>query len=167
MESFPTPSCLHRQHSPSPFFVLLFSTTLNTICEPILLTAFVCCFPSSFILFLLLWLGCPFCRLKGRGSSLLWTHTWEDPEIYQLWTVKQANQNDCPKETWKKYLLKVIQTSTRVQPRDSPSESACLPAHIVLFFLLINTLLVSLLSILWEFFSAKPKGQRSGHRPLV
>ena len=25
-------------------------------------------------------------------------HTWEDPEIYQIWTVNQANQNDWSKE---------------------------------------------------------------------
>ena len=42
-------------------------------------------------------------------------HTWEDPEIYQIWTVNQANQNDWPKETWKKYTTKVIQTTTRAQ----------------------------------------------------
>ena len=35
-------------------------------------------------------------------------HTWEDPEIYQIWTVNQANQNDWPKKTWKKYPIKVI-----------------------------------------------------------
>ena len=42
-------------------------------------------------------------------------HTWEDPEIYQIWTVSQANQNDWPKETWNKYPIKVIQTAMRVQ----------------------------------------------------
>ena len=30
-------------------------------------------------------------------------HTWEDPEIYLMWTVNQANQNDWPRETWKKW----------------------------------------------------------------
>ena len=56
-------------------------------------------------------------------------HTWKDPEIYQIWTVNQANQNDWPKETWKKCPIKVIQTAMRVQLRDSPSESACVSIH--------------------------------------
>ena len=30
-------------------------------------------------------------------------HTWEDPERYKTWTVNQANQNDWPKETQKKW----------------------------------------------------------------
>ena len=42
-------------------------------------------------------------------------HTWEDPEIYQIQTVSQANQNDWSKETWNKYPIKVIQTAMRVQ----------------------------------------------------
>ena len=29
-------------------------------------------------------------------------HIWEDPEIYKIWIVNQANQNDWPKENWKK-----------------------------------------------------------------
>ena len=40
--------------------------------------------------------------------------TWEEPEIYEIWTVNQENQKDWPKETWKKYPIKVIQTTTRV-----------------------------------------------------
>ena len=35
-------------------------------------------------------------------------HTWEDPEIYQIWTLNQANQNDWPKETQKKCPMYVI-----------------------------------------------------------
>ena len=33
-------------------------------------------------------------------------HTWEDPEIYQIWIANQASQNDWPKETWKEVLHK-------------------------------------------------------------
>ena len=29
-------------------------------------------------------------------------YTWEDPELYQRWTVNQVNQKDWPKETRKK-----------------------------------------------------------------
>ena len=41
-------------------------------------------------------------------------HTGKDPEIYQIQTVNQPNQNDCTKETQKKYPIKVIQTTMRV-----------------------------------------------------
>ena len=73
-------------------------------------------------------------------------HTWENPEIHQIWTLNQANQNDWSKETWKKCPINVIQAAMRVRlslwarPRVYP--------HILYsFFLLINTLLVSLLSV--------------------
>ena len=42
--------------------------------------------------------------------------TWEEPEIYYLRTVNQANRNDWPKETQKTRLIKVMQTA---QGRDS------------------------------------------------
>ena len=45
-------------------------------------------------------------------------HTWEDPEIYQVWTENQAKQNYWPKETQKKYPIKVIQTATRARLSD-------------------------------------------------
>ena len=35
-------------------------------------------------------------------------YTWEDPEINQIRTQNQANQNDWPKETQKKFPMKVI-----------------------------------------------------------
>ena len=41
-------------------------------------------------------------------------HTGKDPDIYQIQTVNQPNQNDCTKETQKKYPIKVIQTTMRV-----------------------------------------------------
>ena len=72
----------------------------------------------------------------------------EDPEIYQMWTVNQANQNDWPKETRKKCPIKLIQTTLKAQYRDSPSESAhvSIQMHCTLF-LLINILHASLVSI--------------------
>ena len=48
-------------------------------------------------------------------------HTWETPEVHQIWTVNQASQNDWPKETQRKYHIKITQTVTRAQLRDSPS----------------------------------------------
>ena len=75
-------------------------------------------------------------------------HTWEDPEICQIWTVNQANQSDWLKGTWKKYIRKVIKTATRVQTqRLSLSSPVCLSTCTVLFFLLTNTSLISLLSV--------------------
>ena len=78
-------------------------------------------------------------------------HTWEDPEIYRIGTLNQATQNDWPKETRKKYSIKVIQSAVRVQPKDSPSECASVSSHTYCaLFLLINTSLASLLSIFVE-----------------
>ena len=79
--------------------------------------------------------------------------TWEDPEIQQIGTVNQANQNDWSKETQKKCLIKVIQTATRAQFSDSLSFWVCTCAYPhVLSFFLINTLFYYFLP-LWEFFS--------------
>ena len=59
-------------------------------------------------------------------------------------TVNQANQNDWPEGTWKKYPIKVTQTAMRVQLRDSPSESAYVSVHMYCtLFPLINTSLLS------------------------
>ena len=33
--------------------------------------------------------------------------TWEDPEIYQIWTLNQENQNNGPKKIWKKCPIRV------------------------------------------------------------
>ena len=75
--------------------------------------------------------------------------TWKHPEIYEIWTVNQANHNDWPNENQKKYPIKIIPTITRARLRDSPSESAhvYIQTHCTLF-LQINTLLASLLSSL-------------------
>ena len=47
------------------------------------------------------------------ATELNWTeeihmHTWEDPEINQIQTQNQRNENDWPKETQKKCSIKVI-----------------------------------------------------------
>ena len=72
-------------------------------------------------------------------------HTWENPEVYQIRTLKQANQNDWPKETWKKCPIKVLQTAMRA--RLSLSLPVCLSTRTVLLLSLMNTFLVSLLSV--------------------
>ena len=66
----------------------------------------------------------------------VYAHTWEDPEIYQIWTVSQVNQNAWPKEIQKKYPIKFIQTTMKVKLRHclSLSNSMCLSTPIVLFF---------------------------------
>ena len=74
--------------------------------------------------------------------------------------MNQANQNDWPKEHWKKYPIKVIQTATRVSLSDAPylSLPLCQPTHIILFFLLINTSLVSLPSVFMGILFCKVEG---------
>ena len=64
------------------------------------------------------------------------THKWQNPEINQIQTQKQAKQNDWPKETWKKCPIKVIQTTMRVWL--SLWVLQCVSTHTVPFFLLIN-----------------------------
>ena len=86
-------------------------------------------------------------------------HTWEDPEIYQIWTVNQANQNDWLKETQKKHPIKVIQTASRVRLRDSPLvPHVSIHTHCALF-LLMNTLLALLLSVFVGILFHKAVGQ--------
>ena len=53
---------------------------------------------------------------------------WEDCELYQIRTVNQANQNDWPRKTQKKYPIKVIQTATTVRLRNPPS-LPCVSIH--------------------------------------
>ena len=91
------------------------------------------------------------------------------PEIYQIWTVNQAKQNAWLKETLKKGPIKALQLSWGCNSATlSLPESACVSIHMhCTFSLLINTLLVSLLSLFVKFFSAKPKGEGSCHWPLV
>ena len=60
----------------------------------------------------------------------------------------------------------MTQTAKRAQLRDSPSESSpCLCTCTVLFFLLVNTLLASLLSVFVEILFCKTKGP--GHLSLI
>ena len=79
-------------------------------------------------------------------------HTWEDPEIQQIWTVNQANQNDWSKETRKNCLIKVIQPATRARFSDSVPLSLHMCLSTRTLFLPNNTLFYYILS-LWEFFS--------------
>ena len=78
-------------------------------------------------------------------------YTHEDPEIYLMWTVNQANWSDWPKDTHKKCPIRIIQPDLQAQLGAWPSESAWEPiTRTVVFFLLINTLLASLLSVFME-----------------
>ena len=71
-----------------------------------------------------------------------------------MWTVNQETQNDWPKETQKKYPIKVTQTATNVGLRDSPSESAPVSFHIYRAFSPLTKYLFYYFPSLWEFFSA-------------
>ena len=77
-------------------------------------------------------------------------HIWEDPEIIPNIDCEQGKPKwlVSSRETWKKHLIKVLQTATRAQLRYSLSESAHVPIHTYCtLFLLINNVLASLLSI--------------------
>ena len=78
-------------------------------------------------------------------------HTWENPEIYQIRTQNQANQNDWPIQnvTYKWFKL--------LRGCDSLSESAHVSTRTYHF--LITSLLVSLLSVFVGIFFAKSKGK--------
>ena len=72
--------------------------------------------------------------------------------MYQIQTHKQAKQGAWPKETQETCPIKAIQT-TRARP--SLSLPRCLHPH-VLFFLLINHGLASLLSVsMWKLTSTQ------------
>ena len=73
-------------------------------------------------------------------------HSWEEPEIHQIQTLNQANQNDWPKETRKKCPI-LSDSSYHEGATLSLSPAMCLSTHTVSFSLLMNTSLVSLLSI--------------------
>ena len=97
----------------------------------------------------------------------MFSHTSEDPEINQTWMQNQAKQDDRPNEAQQKGPIQGIQTTMRAQ--------LFLWAHLgvyphVLFFLPINTLLLSLLSVsVWKFISIHLMGQGliTGHWSLV
>ena len=84
---------------------------------------------------------------------------------YRLWT-KQI-KNDWPKETQKKCPIKVIQTVTRWL-RDSLWVYMYVYPHVLYSFFPLNKLyLFHYFLSLWEFFSAKLKGQGPCHWLLV
>ena len=78
--------------------------------------------------------------------------------------MHQANKNDSPKETQKKCPIKAIQPAMRVRLSNSGtvplSLPECLSTPTILFFLLINILLASLLSIFVEILFCKAEGPR-------
>ena len=89
-------------------------------------------------------------------------HTWEDPEINQIWAVNQANQNDWPRETWKKYPIKVNSNchegvTQRLSLSLSPPVCLSTRTELVLF-LLVNTLLASLLMVFVAILFRKVRG---------
>ena len=63
-------------------------------------------------------------------------------EINQIWTQSQAKQSDWPKETWKKCPI-ISDSNYHEGMALSLSVCLCVPIHLY-FFLLINTLFVSL-----------------------
>ena len=82
-------------------------------------------------------------------------HTWEGPEINQTQTQNQAKQEDQPNENLEKMPHKP-DSNYHKGVTLSLSPPICISARPVLFFLLINTLLASLLSIsLWKLISCK------------
>lgn len=91
-------------------------------------------------------------------------HTWVDPEIYQIWAVNRANQNDWPKESWKKCLITVIHAAPRARLGDSKSAPGCsCPRVLYSFFHLINT--SPFISV--GIFFCKVEKPGSCHWPLV
>ena len=98
-----------------------------------------------------------FTRLHlGWGMS---TDTWADPEIYQIRPQNQANQNQA-KETWKRWPPKWFKPPWGCK---CLSSHVCLSTWTVLFFLLINTLLVSLLSVFVAVLSCKAEEPEPCH----
>ena len=69
-----------------------------------------------------------------------------EPEMYQIWTQNQTKQDDWSKETEKKCPIKMVQITMRVQLSDRLPLPTQVCIHMDSSFLLINTLLVSLLS---------------------
>ena len=87
-------------------------------------------------------------------------YTGEDPEINQIQTQSQTKQDDWPEETQKNCPIK---DSTYHEGATFSLESSRVSLFTGTLFLLINTLLVSLLSVsLWKFISIKPTGQDHG-----
>ena len=93
-------------------------------------------------------------------------HTWEDPEINQT-----ADSEPGRARLWGKGNPEEIPHVSDSNYHQGTTLFLSPPMYVyphVHFFLLINTLLISLLSIsLWQFISTKPKGQGlvTGHWP--
>ena len=81
--------------------------------------------------------------------------TWEKPEIYQIWTVNQANQNDWTKETRKNCSIEVIHTTTRVWLSDSGTRPLSLPMCLSTCIVLFppDKHLLHYFPSLWKFFT--------------
>lgn len=86
-------------------------------------------------------------------------HSWEDPDVYQIWNVYQGNKNDWTKETRKKYPHKTNSNCHGgTTQRHSLPESARMFIHTYCTFFPVNKYLFCYFPSLWKFFSAKPKG---------
>ena len=85
-------------------------------------------------------------------------------EICQIWALNLANQNDLPEENWKKHPIKIIQTARGCNSGTLPlSLPMCLTTPTVLFTLLINTVIISLLSVFVGILFCKAKGPGPCH----
>ena len=86
--------------------------------------------------------------------------TWEDPEIYQIWTLNQVNQNDRPEEP-RRNAPKVDSYCYGAWLSDSFSLGLpmCLSTHTVLFFPFHKYFIFHYFLFLWECFPSKLKGQ--------
>ena len=85
-------------------------------------------------------------------------HTWEDPEIYQIWTASQAKSKWLAKGNRKKCSIKVIQTEGATQQlRESPSESAHVSIHTHCTLFPLNKYLLHYFPSFSKFFFAQSK----------
>ena len=92
-------------------------------------------------------------------------HTWEDPEINHICAQSQAKQNDWSKETQKKCPIKGCKLKKKKKDANY-HEGTILQVHPyvyphILFFFLINILLVSPLPIFVEDHFYEAKGPRA------
>ena len=104
--------------------------------------------------------GCPVAKTRvftAMGPGSIPGQTTKIPQAKQWGQKKKRQQKRVPMETQKKYPIKVTWTATRAWL--SLLAHPCVYAHVP-FFLLINTSLVSLLSVpMWKFISAQLTGQ--------
>ena len=81
--------------------------------------------------------------------------------MFSIWTVNQKNQNDYPKEKWKKCPIRVIQTAMRAQLSDSPWVHLCVYPTGTAFFFPLYKHFASLLSVFVEILFCKAIGPGS------